>query len=239
MRCVYLYQKQLKDLHGKAILDYYKNQLKNDLLIDTSYGSQEIMPVEVFFRDEMDFTTLEHLALIECKGKVLDLGAGAGATALVLQSRGYQVTALENSPGCVQVMKKSGVKEVVETNFFKHTGKYDTILLLMNGMGLAGKLNGVANLLEKCKTLLTPDGQLLVDSSDIQYLYEDKLPEDKYYGEVSYRYRYGKEIGHWFDWVYVDHHKLQDIAHSVGMSVEILFTDENDQYLACITSNKK
>ena len=138
-----------------------------------------------------------------------------------------------------EIAKKSGVKDVIEADFFKHSGKYDTILLLMNGLGLAGKLDGVPKLLKKCKSLLTPDGQILVDSSDIKYLYEGKVPTSSYYGEVSYRYQYGKETGDWFDWVYVDQQKLQEIVNSVDMSVEILFTDENDQYLACITSETK
>ena len=191
------------------------------------------MPAAVFFRDEFDFTTLEHLALIECKGKVLDVGAGAGALAIVLQERGFEVHALENSAGSIQAMKQIGVRNVINSSFEKHTGKYDTVLVQMNGLGLAGTLANVPSFLKKCMSLLNPDGQLLVDSSDISYMYEDDLPEDSYFGEVHYCYEYNGEMDDWFDWVYVDPTKLTEMVNEMGLSIEIL-TEENDQFLARI-----
>lgn len=226
----------MKDLHGKAILDYYKGEEEATLLIHTSYGEVEEMPVEVFFRDELDFTTLEHLALIESRGKVLDVGAGAGAHALALQSRSIDVVALEYSPGCVEVMQKSGVEQVVFGDYRTHTGKYDTALVLMNGLGLAGTIEEVPAFLKKCMSLLNPEGQLLIDSSDINYLYEDGLAKPAgYYGEVRYQYEYMGEKGDWFDWVYVDQMSLERIVSELGLTLEILLTDENDQYLARIS----
>jgi predicted O-methyltransferase YrrM len=225
----------LNDLHGQAILDFYKGNHESTLLLHNSYGEPEEMPVEVFFREEEDFSTLEHLALIECKGKVLDLGAGAGAHALVLQARGFDVTAIENSSGCAEVMEQSGVEKVVLQDFQKHRAKYDTILVLMNGLGLAGKLKLVPDFLTKCMTLLNPDGQILIDSSDISYLYEDGLDKPSgYYGEVRYSYEYKDQKGEWFDWVYVDQETLKTKVAEAGLTLEILHTDENDQYLARI-----
>ncbi|WP_421889267.1 class I SAM-dependent methyltransferase [Marinoscillum sp.] len=226
----------MKDLHGKAILDYYKGNDEATLILHNSYGDPDEMPVEVFFREEEDLTTLEHLALIESKGRVLDLGAGAGAHALVLQSRGFEVFALENSPGCVDVMRRSGVRNVLFEDFRKHKGQYDTVLILMNGMGLAGTLVQVEGFLQTCEKLLSPRGQILVDSSDISYLYEDGTPKPKgYFGEVRYRYEFQETQGEWFDWLYVDQRMLAEKVSAVGMELEILMTDENDQYLACIT----
>ena len=225
----------MKDLHGKAIIDYYKGNEAATLLIHNNYDKPEEMPVEVFFRDELDFTTLENLALIECTGKVLDLGAGAGAHSLTLQSRGFEVHAMENSPGCIQVMKQSGVNNCLLGDYRKHLGTYDTILVLMNGLGLAGKLALVPSFLEKCMSMLNPQGQLLIDSSDISYLYEDHVTKPEgYLGEVRYQYEYLGEKGEWFDWVYVDHFTLGLIVKKIGLDLEILMTDENDQYLARI-----
>ena len=226
----------MKDLHGKAILDYYKGNDEATLILHNSYGDPDEMPVEVFFREEEDFTTLEHLALIESKGRVLDLGAGAGAHSLVLQSRGFEVFALENSPGCVDVMRRSGVRNVLFEDFRKHQGQYDTVLILMNGLGLAGTLGQVEVFLQTCEKLLSLGGQILVDSSDISYLYEDGTPKPAgYYGEVRYRYEFQETKGDWFDWLYVDQQTLAEKVAAVGMELEILMTDENDQYLACIT----
>lgn len=226
----------MKDIQGKAILDYYKGNESATLLIHNNYDDPEEMPVEVFFRESEDLSTLEHLALIECEGSVLDLGAGAGVHTLILQERGFEVTALDNSPGSVEVMKRSGVKNCQLADFNSHHKKYNTILCLMNGLGLAGKLNQLPRFLQKCMTLLSPNGKLLVDSSDISYLYEDGLaaPSD-YFGEVRYQYEYKGEKGEWFDWLYVDQDTLSSVVHSLNLKIEILHTDENDQYLACIS----
>ncbi len=227
----------MKDIHGLAILDYYKRKQNSPLLLHNSYDEPEEMPVEVFFREEIDLTTLEHLALIECKGKVLDVGAGAGAMSLILESRGFDVIALENSPGCVEVMKMSGVSNVVYSDFMDHKEKYDTLLLLMNGIGLAGSLSNVPKFLEKCVKLLNEGGQILLDSSDISYLYEDESEQPKgYLGNIRYKYEYNGNIGQWFDWVYVRQQELIDTCSSMGINCEILMTDENDQYLACLTT---
>lgn len=226
----------MKDIHGKAILDYYKGNEDEILMVNNSYGASEEMPVEIYFRDEIDFSTIEHLALIECEGRILDLGAGAGAHALVLNDRGMDVTALEYSQGCVDVMKMSGLNQVVHRDYRKHTEKYDTILALMNGIGLAGKLSGVEAFLKKCKKMLQPMGQILIDSSDVSYLYEDGTPRPKgYFGEVKFQYEYKGEKGDWFDWVYVDQTTLGEIVKKAGMKMEILTVDEDDQFLVRIT----
>ena len=226
----------MKDLHGRAILDYYQGDESASLLIHNNYDTPEEMPVEVFFRNELDFTVLENLALIESKGKVLDIGAGAGALSLTLQSRGFDVYALENSSGCIEVMKQSGVKNYIHQDYQQHRGSYNTVLILMNGLGLAGRLQRVPDFLKKCMSLLQSDGQLLIDSSDIGYLYQKDIEKPSgYHGEVRYQYEYKGEKGDWFDWVYVDQQTLTSIIHQLGHKVDILMTDENDQYLARIT----
>lgn len=225
----------MKDIHGLAIQRYYTQNDCHKLTLHNSYGKPEKMTVEVFFREEEDFSVLEHLAIIESTGKILDLGAGAGAHSLVLQGKNKDVTALENSPGCASVMRSSGVEKVVLDDFRNHKEQYDTVLILMNGLGLAGTLVELGGFLNHCKTLLKPGGQILADSSDLTYLYQDgQTRPEGYYGEIRYQYEYHGEKGDWFEWLYVDQENLIAEAEKVGMSVEILHTDENDQYLACI-----
>jgi len=226
-----------KDLHGKAILDYYHGNQDATLLIHTSYGEPEEMPVEVFFREEPDFSVLENVALLECQGKVLDLGAGAGAHSLVLQERGFDIHAIENSPGCIEVMNLLGIKNIIAQDFWIHHEKYDTLLVLMNGLGLAGRLSSVPEFLEKCMAMLNPGGQLLIDSSDIAYLYkEGVLKPDHYYGEVQYQYEYLGAKGNWFDWVYVDQETIKKVTSELGLKMEILHIETTDQYLMRVTS---
>jgi 2-polyprenyl-3-methyl-5-hydroxy-6-metoxy-1,4-benzoquinol methylase len=227
----------ISDLQGQAILDHYQNRFQSPLLLHNSYGEPEDMPIDVFFREEEDLSVLELLALIECKGSVLDIGAAAGVHSLILESRGFDVSAMDLSPGCCEVMKASGISRVLQEDYRKHAIKYDTLLLLMNGLGIAGNLDGIQPFLQKCKKLLKPGGQVLVDSSDISYLYEEGLSKpDGYYGEIRYRYEYKKQLGEWFEWIYLDSVTLKKEVKVAGMQLEILHTDENDQYLARITA---
>jgi len=229
-------QPLMKDVYGKAILEFYKEQKAVDFVLHNSYDEAEEMPVEVFFRDQLDFTTLEHLALIECEGKILDIGAGAGAQSLVLQEWGKEVHALDFSEKCCEVMRLSGINHVINENYQKHTGKYDTLLLLMNGLGIVGKLDQLPAFLKHCKSLLNECGQVLLDSSDISYLYEDGVERPGgYFGEVRYQYEYKGEKGDWFDWVYVDQETLTEVIEKEGLAIEILHTEETDQYLARIS----
>lgn len=228
----------MKDIHGKAIADFYRGQGGDPLILHSSYGDVEEMPVEVFFREEEDLSVLELLALVECQGKVLDLGAGTGVHSLILASRGFDVYSLESSPGCVEVMRQSGVVNVLAEDYRTHRGSYDTLLVLMNGLGLAGTLAGVKPMLQHCMKLMKKGGQLLIDSSDISYLYDDLgVPRPKdYFGNIRYMYEYKGEKGDWFGWVYVDPETLKTIGADIGLDVEIMHIDEDQQYLARITA---
>jgi SAM-dependent methyltransferase len=220
------------DVLGQAIFDHYHKLKPATLWIHNQYGPKEEMPVDTFFRDVDDMPDLELFAINECKGKVLDIGAGAGSHALFLQDRNVDVTAIDISPLAVQVMQGRGVKKAFEADIYTyHPGKFDTLLLLMNGIGLAGDLDGLKKLLMHFKSLLNTDGQILFDTSDINYLYEGKLPLDKYYGEIAYQYQYKQLKTDWFKWLYIDKQTLTKTAAEVGFSVEVLVEDEYDQYL--------
>ncbi len=232
----FIYLCLMKDILGKALYDYHHQQTPGKLWIHNQYGPKEPMPVEAYFRVEDDMPDLEWSALNECRGKVLDIGAGAGSHVLELQERGYDVTALDISPLAVEVMQQRGVKEALAGDVFKFTGeRFDTLLLLMNGIGLGGDLTGLENLLQHFKTLLAEGGQVLFDSSDVAYLYEGKIPETGYYGEIAYQYEYKGHKTDWFNWLYVDMNTLNDVATRAGFEVEILYEDEFAQYLVRLT----
>lgn len=221
----------MPDILGKAIVDFY-NGNGDSLFINNKYGEPEEMPVEIFFREEEDLTDLEKTALLNCKGEVLDVGAGAGAITLLLQKK-FNTTAIESSEGACQVMKALGVRNGIIGDVFDYTeGKFDTLLLLMNGIGIAGTLSNLGKTLSHFKKLLKPEGQIILDSSDISYLYEgEKRPKNNYYGQLQYQYQYKNKKGDWFNWLYVDFKTLRQHVESVNLECEILFQDENDQYL--------
>jgi SAM-dependent methyltransferase len=194
------------------------------------------MPVEVFFRSEDEISELEEFALNLCSGKILDIGAGVGAHSLILQSRGFDVTALEISATACEIMKSRGVERIINGNIFSDQKVYDTLLLLMNGIGLCGDIDGLSQLLPHLKKFLNTDGQIILDSSDISYLYSTgNFPTKDYYGEISYQYEYLSNKGDWFNWLYIDSDRLAAIAAENGLACEVLFEDDMDQYLARLT----
>ena len=224
-----------KDLWGKALLDYYHKK-PDQLTLHTSYGDPELVSLEIFFRDPDMFSELEVFACQLCKGKVLDIGAGAGCHTLALQNQGFQVTALEKSPGACEVLKLLGVRQVIEGDIyqFNETG-FDTALLMMNGLGLAGSLNNLPNLLSTLFSCLVPSGQIIADSSDISYLYGNvPPPSSSYYGEVEYFYEYRGNMDDTFPWLFVDFKRLQQAATTVGLMAQLVY-EEEDQYLVRIT----
>lgn len=226
----------MTDILGQALYDHYHKQAPAKLWINNKYGPREEMPIETYFRDDDDMPDIEWMALEECRGKILDIGAGAGSHALLLQQGGYEVTAIDISPLSVQVMKDRGVKDAHVADIFNYRGsKYDTLLLLMNGIGLAGTLHELKALLYHFKSLLNQGGQILFDSSDVSYVYEDKLPTNHYYGQIQYQYAYKKLATNWFNWLYIDEKTLQQIASETGFKREVLLEDEYGQYLARLT----
>jgi SAM-dependent methyltransferase len=224
------------DVFGTALSDFYKNNTADTLWLYNSYGDVEEMPVDIFFRSYEEMPTLELKALNACFGKVLDVGAGVGSHALQLQEFGIDVTAIDISAHAVTIMKQRGIKKVFEHSIFSVKEKYDTLLFLMNGIGLTGTLAGFIDFLHQAKSLINPHGQLLFDTSDISYLYENlPKPENNYFGEVNYCYTYKNQKGSWFNWLYLDQETLIRTANENGWQCEILFDDNEDQYLARLT----
>lgn len=224
------------DVFGKALSDYFENGSSDILWLYNSYYEPEEMPVDVFFRTNEEMPALEHEALALCYGKTLDVGAGVGSHALLLQEMNVDVTAIDISADAVKIMKQRGVKKAFTQDVFSVTEKYDTLLFLMNGIGLTGTLPGLIHFLEKAKDLIEPNGQLIFDSSNISYLYEElPKPENKYFGEVSYQYEYQKQKGKWFNWLYIDQETLIHTAQIAGWTTKIVFDDREDQYLAQLT----
>ena len=224
------------DIYGNALLDYHETSKADILWLHNSYGEPEEMPIDIFFRNEEDMPEIELKAISLCKGKVLDVGAGVGSHALLLDKKKIDVTAIDISPIAVQIMQERGVRNPQLQDFFQVKEKYDTLLFMMNGIGLTGTLQGFEDFLKSAKKILNPKGQLLFDSSDISYLYDDMpMPTHQYFGEISFCYEYKNQKGNWFNWLYIDPTTLQRLSKQYGWNCKILYVDEQDQYLAQLT----
>ena len=223
----------MKSPYASALTDYHTTGKSKTLWLHNSYDKPEEMPVWYFFRSYEEMSELEQMALSICDGQILDVGAGVGCHAAVLQAMGKKVMAIDNCSEAVSIMRANDILAVKEADFFQFDeGRFDTLLLLMNGLGLIGKLERLEQFLHQADQLLHPGGQIILDSSDIQYLYPEQKPKDKYYGEVQFQYEYDGQKGEWFDWVYVDMDTLTEKAYDLGWITYILHKDENDQYLA-------
>ena len=225
---------RISDPIGEAILDYAENRKPNDIIVSSELCEDDVIPLEVLFRTLKDMPELEVKALELCRGDILDVGAGAGMHCLELQKKGINIFAIESSPGASEHLKNSNIP-VENVNFenFNPGSKYDTILMLMNGIGIAGTLGQLKATLLHAKSLLKPGGQLLCDSSDIRYLYEDDDGalwmnlNAEYYGNFRFQMHYKKTSGPWFDWLYVDYDSLHIIANKVGFSCKRVSEQEN------------
>lgn len=231
-----------EDPMGAAIRDYFRQGKSAQLKVLSSLFDDDEMPVPHLFRSYDEMPPLEQRALNEARGKVLDVGAGAGCHALALQERGLDVTAVDISPLSCETMKERGVANVACVNIFnqRFQERFDTLLLLMNGTGIAGKLSRLPQLLSRLKQLMNPGAQILIDSSDLRYVYEDEdgvLDVDldgAYYGEVDYQMTYRNIKGKSFDWLYADSVVLAESCRQCGLKCEILAQGQHYDYLARI-----
>jgi ubiquinone/menaquinone biosynthesis C-methylase UbiE len=232
----------MKDLMGKAIWDYYHNENPEDLQTETSISELDELPVEYLFRDFEEMNEVEQKALESANGKVLDIGAGAGSHSLYLQNeRNLEVTALDISPKSIEICKLRGVKKAVCENMLDFSGDtFDTVLLLMNGTGIFQSLSKIDTYLQKLHTLLNEKGQILIDSTDILYMFDRDedggvyIPAGGYYGELDYVVHYKEESEDPIKWLYLDFNTLQKAAENNGFNIEKVMQDE-DSYLAKLT----
>lgn len=231
------------DPMGQALHDYIKYGQADKLRVCSSLFEEDEIPVKYFFRTETDMPPLELKALELCKGRVLDVGAGSGCHSLALQKRGMDVTAIDISSLSVEVMSRRGVHQVQTADFMKDTldTPYDTILLLMNGLGIAGTADKLPVLLKRSASLLRSGGYILADSTDLRYIFEeengnfDTSSFDHYYGEVDYFMKYKSCCGPRFKWLYADFGLLQKTAANCNLQAELIGKGTHYDYLARIS----
>ncbi len=228
----------MKDLFGQALLDFYNGQHTENLITSTNISDEDELPLPYLFRNFKAMPTIEKTALKLCKGSILDVGCGAGSHSLYLQNTGFIVKAIDVSKGAVEVAKMRGITHVKCLDVLIEIETFDTILLLMNGTGIFQELNKVAHYLSHLKSLLKPGGQILIDSSDIKYMYEDDDGgywmdlNAGYYGELDYYLSYKGEDEAPMKWLYLDFETLKTACETVGLECEKIEDGAHFDYLA-------
>jgi len=227
------------DLFGQAILDFQTNNAPEDLVTETNISEADAMSVAYLFRTYNEMPKLEKKALQLAKGKILDVGCGAGSHSLYLQEKGFNVTAIDISENAIKACQLRGIKNARTHHLMAlQDEKFDTILLLMNGTGIFRTLAETSQFLQKLKSLLTPNGQILIDSSDIIYMFDQDedgaylIPADGYYGELTFTVSYKGQTEDTFPWLYLDYNTLQNAAHANGLACELVLEGKHFDYLA-------
>lgn len=235
----------MKDLFGQAIFDFYTQNNPHNIITSTNISDADIMKTKYLFRTYKQMPKIEQMALDLAYGKVLDVGCGAGCHSLYLQkTKLIDVTAIDISEKAIETCKLQGIKKAFVKSVLEYSENevFDTILLLMNGTGIFGKLENVEKHFLKLKTLLAQKGQILIDSTDIIYMFDedenrlDILNNENYYGELVFNIKYKNQTEEPFNWLYLDFERLKTIVNSIGMNIELLVEGKNYDYLAKITN---
>lgn len=234
----------MKDLFGKALLDYQTGNYTEDLITSTNISDEDKLPLAYLFREFDDMPNLEQKALELSKGNILDVGCGAGSHTLYLQNKGFSVKAIDISRRAVEVCKLRGINKAEQKSILKETETFETILLLMNGTGIFQELKQTQKYLKHLKSLLKPNGQILIDSSDIKYMYEDDDGgfwmdlNAEYYGELDYYLSYKGEAEKPMKWLYLDFETLSQECEKAGLICEKIIDGEHFDYLARLIPTK-
>jgi SAM-dependent methyltransferase len=233
----------MKDLFGKAILDYQTNSSPENIITSTSISDEDEMEVAYLFRSFNEMPTLEQKALQLTKGRTLEVGCGAGSHGLYLQNeRNIDVHSIDISENAIAACTLRGLKNTPVIDVLNiENEKYDTILLLMNGTGIFETLERTPIYLQKLKSLLNPNGQILIDSSDIIYMFDEDedggkwIPSETYYGELTFTVQYKNETEAPFPWLYMDYNTLQNAAIANGLQCQLVLEGDHFDYLAQLT----
>ena len=231
------------DPMGAAIHDYFHNGSAGTLIVHSSMFEDDEIPVETLFRSFEDMPVVEQTALEMAQGYILDVGAASGCHSLALAQMGKESLAIDISPLSVNVMKERGVN-ARQVNFYDEsfTEKFDTVLMLMNGTGIIGNLDNISAFFERLRQLLKPGGVVLIDSSDLRYLFEEEDGSlmidlaDEYYGQLDYQMEYNGVVGEPFDWLYLDFETLAFYAEENGFTADFVAEGDHYDYLAALRS---
>jgi SAM-dependent methyltransferase len=230
--------KKDQDPMGQAIYNFHHYSDETSVKVNTNITEGEELPVPYLFRTYDQMPLLEKKAMNRVKGKVLDVGAGAGAHSVYLQSQGFDVTSMDISELSCEVMLDLGLKNVVCKDIWTfESDPFDTVLFMMNGIGLVKDLDGLGPFFEHIKRYVKHGGQVILDSSDIKYMFEDDEGgfwidlNSNYYGELEYKLEYKNKKAEPFPWLFVDFKKLRDAAMKAGWKVELLYEDDHFHYL--------
>lgn len=239
--------KTSQDAYGQQLLAQHHSQQttveiieRDDEYIDT--GSEP----GLYFSEYRQWSPLEKRAIKLVKGKVLDVGCGAGRHALYLQEKNFDVTGIDNSPGAIQVCKLRGLKHALvrsisDAHKFK-PASFDTIIMMGNNFGLFGSFENARAILKKFASITAPDARIIAKTLN-PYITDNPLHphylranrrRGRMSGQIRMRVRYGATVGEWFDYLFVSPEEMREIVRDTDWQIKELLNAEEANYVAVI-----
>lgn len=222
-----------------ALLDYHNGDESAAFVMLRDDGFRQRVPVSVFFSKE-DFPPLEAHALELCQGHVLDIGAAAGRHSIHLIQKGFQVTSLDILPETEIILRKRGVTRIITSDILTFSGeRFDTLLMLMNGIGMVGTLDGLDRFLDHAHEIISPCGRIICDSIDVSVTAdpvhvacrEQNIASGQTPGQQRFTMTYGDVTGYPFDWLHIDFPALSLHAGKAGWNAGLVDSEGNGHYL--------
>lgn len=224
---------------SRALLDFHSGSRDATFTIRRNDGFQQRVPAAPFF-DLEHYPALEKRAMDQCHGSILDIGSAAGRHSLELVRRGLKVTSLDILPEMEGILKDRGQTDVVIADVLQFSGRrFDTLLMLMNGIGMAGSMEGLTRFLQHAHDLIFPGGQIVCDSIDVsvttdpQHIAyrESNIGSGRPAGQQAFMMEYDGEDSVRFDWLHIDFQSLMHLGEATGWDAALLETEDSGHYL--------
>jgi len=241
-----------QDAFGHELYDYLKSEGRSPALEiierDDGYIDASGGPV-IYFSEYKKWPSHQKQAMRYARGRVLDIGSGAGRHSLYLQAKGLDVTGMDNSPLAIEVCKLRGLKKTVVTSLNQinsNLGIFDTVLMMGNNFGLFGSFEGARRLLKKLGRITSEKGRIIAETLDV---YKTDNPDHLSYhernrrkgrmgGQIRIRARYKKYATPWFDYLMVSKQEMENILEGTDWHINKLIESGGPVYIAIIDKKK-
>ena len=236
--------KENQDAFGHSIYDYLKGEAEFQI-VERDDGDIGSIKLGVYFNQYKDWHPIEKKAMRYVRGRVLDIGCGAGRHALYLQEKGHDVVGIDNSPLAIKVCKERGLRDarvVPITRINSKLGIFDTVIMMGNNFGLFGSFEKAKQLLGKLSKIISQSGRIITTTNDV---YDTDIPEHLAYhaanrskgrmsGQLRIRVRYKTYSTPWFDYLIVSKNEMENILEGTGWVVTKYIDSDISYYMAIL-----
>lgn len=238
-------KQKIDDAFGKLLLDLYRGQTRHEI-VERDDGYFDAIPADRYLGGYRTWPARERQAMRAVRGRVLDIGCGAGRHALYLQKKGFRVTGIDVSPLAINVCRLRGLRDarvLSITDIGKlHGEKFGSVLMMCNNFGLFGDRTRAKSLLKRLAVMTTLDARIITQIRDP---YTTKNPIHRAYhrwnlargrmvGQLRLRIHYERLVGPWFDYLFVSERELRDILSGTAWKLQKVIDRGRDQYIAII-----